>query len=298
MDWKTLTLKTKTLFAVKLFTVAGTQITVSTLITFVLILVATFYLSHLMQRGLDRILSRRGIHPGGNLGAGKRLLHYLVVLVGLGVALESVGINFNALFAAGAVFAVAVGFAMQTITQNFVSGVILLVERIIRPGDIIDFNGTVARVETMGIRATVIRTLDEEKIIVPNSHLVQNPMKSFTLGDRLYRVRGLVGVVYGADMRKVRSTLESVADSLDWRVRDREPRILLKEFADSSVLWEVSVWIEDPWRSQRARSDLLEGIWFAFLDQGITIAFPQLDVHFDPPVNDALARVAPLRAAG
>lgn len=298
MDWKTFTLKVKTVSAIKLFTVAGTQITVSTLLTFVAILVATFYVSHIMQRGLDRVLARRGINLGGNLGAGKRLLHYVVVLVGLGIALESVGINFNALFAAGAFFAVAIGFAMQTITQNFVSGVILLVERIIRPDDIIDLNGVVAKVETMGIRATIVRTLDEEKIIVPNSLLVQNPMKSFTLGDNLYRVRGLVGVVYGADMRKVRSVLEAVAKQIDWSVPGREPRILLKEFADSSVVWEVSVWIEDPWRCQKRRSDLLEAIWFAFLDEHITIAFPQLDIHLDPPVNDAITRVAQLRAAG
>jgi small-conductance mechanosensitive channel len=173
---------------------------------------------------------------------------------------------------------------MQNIAQNFVSGVILMIERSIKPGDVLKVDGKVVKVTRMGIRATVARTLDDEEIIIPNSVLVQNSVTNHTLKDRLYRLRALVGVVYWADMALVRSTLEKVASEIPWCVKDIESRILLRQFGNSSVDWEISVWIEDPWRLQQRLSELHEAIWWAFQKAGITIAFPQVDVHFDTPV--------------
>ena len=142
------------------------------------------------------------------------------------------------------------------------------------------------RVRQMGIRSTVARTLEDEDLIIPNSILVKSTVKNFTLRDTEYRLRALVGVIYGSDMRLVRSTLEKVTQDLPWTSAKREPRILLRDFGSSSVDFEVSVWIDDPWSSQARRSDLREAIWWAFQDAGITIAFPQVDVHFDRPIND------------
>jgi small-conductance mechanosensitive channel len=213
-------------------------------------------------------------------------------------ALDTIGIDLKALFAAGAFFAVAVGFAMQNITQNFVSGVILLIERIIKPGDVIEFDGTVAKVQSIGIRVTVVRTLDEEEIIVPNSLLVQNPIKNYTLQDVQFRVRAPVGVVYGADMKKVWEVLEATAASVSWKSEEQEPVVLLREFGDNSVNFEVSVWIDDPWRQNRRKSQLLDAIWWALKEADIVIAFPQLDVHFDPPVQESLVKMGRMRAVG
>ena len=294
MSWQEVASKARALLAFKLFELAGTPITIATILTFLVILILTFYISHLLQRGLGKVFQRRGIADAGNLGVGKRLLHYVTVLIGFGIAFETIGVDLKALFAAGAVFAVAIGFAMQTITQNFVSGVILLVERIIKPGDVIEFNGTVAKVQTMGIRATIVRTLDEEEIIVPNAQLVQNPIKNFTLQDAQFRVRAPVGVVYGADMKKVWQVLETMAANLDWRVKNREPVVLLREFGDNSVNFEVSVWINDPWKRQRRKSQLLDAMWWALKEADIVIAFPQVDVHFDPPVQQSLQRLGSL----
>ena len=297
MSWNDVVSKIGSVLRTRLFDLAGTPISIATGLTFIVIIVATFYISHLLQRALGRVFQRRGLADVGNLGVGKRLLHYVTVLIGLGVALETVGIDLKALFAAGALFAVAIGFAMQTITQNFVSGVILLAERIIKPGDIIEFDGTVAKVQTMGIRATIVRTLDEEEIIVPNSHLVQNAIKNFTLQDAEFRVRAPVGVVYGADMKKVWQVLETMAAGLEWRVKDRDPVVLLREFGDNSVNFEISVWIDDPWKRQRRKSQLLDSIWWALKENDIVIAFPQLDVHFDPPIQESLNRLGGRPAA-
>ena len=117
----------------------------------------------------------------------------------------------EALFAAGAVFAIGLGFAMQNIVQNFVSGVILLAERTIKPGDVLQVDGRFVKVRHMGIRSTICRTLDEEEIIVPNATIVQSTVTNYTLQDSLFRLRCTVGVVYGSDMVLVKNTLQRAA---------------------------------------------------------------------------------------
>jgi small-conductance mechanosensitive channel len=274
-------------FDIHLFDLAATPITVATLLTFLIIVVMTLVVSKILERATVSALRIRRVRDEGTLGVAQRLVHYAVLVIGISVALQTIGINLNALFAAGALFAVALGFAMQNITQNFVSGVILLVERSIKPGDVLRVEGRLVKVVRMGIRATVSRTLDDEEIILPNSVLVQNSVTNHTLKDRLYRLRATVGVVYWSDMAKVKETLEQVASNISWRVPSVDPRVLLRQFGNSSVDFEVSVWTDEPWRCQRRLSDLHEAIWFALKDAGITIAFPQIDVHFDGPVNQS-----------
>ncbi|MFH1844578.1 MAG: mechanosensitive ion channel domain-containing protein, partial [bacterium] len=174
------------------------------------------------------------------------------------------------------------------IVQNFVSGIILLAERTIKPGDVLQVDGRFVKVRHMGIRATIARTLDEEEIIVPNAAIVQGTVTNYTLQDSLYRLRATVGVVYGSDMKLVRETLETAARSQSWRYPAKDPVVFMTDFADSAVVWEVSVWIDDPWVMRRAKSDLNEAIWWALKEQGIVIAFPQVDVHLDEEVVRAL----------
>ena len=269
------------LFDVPLFEISGTTVTVATLVSFLVVIVVTFALASVLQRWVARVFSTKGQQDQGTAAVASRLVRYLVLLVGLGIAVHNLGINLTALFAAGAVFAVAIGFAMQNISQNFASGVILLLERAIKPGDILEVEGRMVRVLDMGIRATTARTLDEEDIIIPNSLLVSATVKNYTLKDSMFRLRTQVGVVYASDLALVRSVLTAVAESLPWRSREYGPRVQLKEFADSSVNFELSVWMEDPWSTQQRRNELNEAVWWALKEAGVTIAFPQLDVHFD-----------------
>ncbi len=273
---------------IHLFDVGGTKISVATVITFLLICAATIVISRVLRRGMRRVLVSRGVTDEGTVGVAARLLHYTILAVGLGVGLHTIGINLTALFAAGAVFAVGLGFAMQNMTANFVSGVILLMERSIKPGDVLEVEGQLIRVRDMGIRATVARTLDEEDLLIPNSNLVQSTVKNYTFRDSLFRLRTAVGVVYGSDMALVRRVLEETAGGLAWPTKQRAPRILLTDFGDSSVNWEISVWIEEPWSMRQRRSELNEALWWALKEAGVVIAFPQLDVHFDAPVVESL----------
>jgi small-conductance mechanosensitive channel len=288
MEWRAILSTVREILDLKLFTISGTPLTIGTLLTSVAIVAVSFWVSRALQAAAGRFLNVRAAHDEGTIGVTKRLIHYTTLLVGFGVAIHTLGINLSSFFAAGAIFAVGLGFATQNIASNFVSGVILLGERSIKPGDILEIDGNMVRVREMGIRATVVRTLDDEDLIVPNSLLGENSVMNYTLRDSLLRLRVQVGVSYESDMHQVREVLEQCTDGLSWRSRRHPPVVLMDDFGSSSVDFEVSVWIDDPWQNRRRRSDLREAIWWALKDAGITIAFPQVDVHFDEPVVESL----------
>lgn len=273
------------------FTIGGSEVTVADLLVVVAILVVTWIFSRLVRRGLERVMRRRGVDDEGTVAITLRITHYFVMVLGLLTAISQVGINLSALFAAGAVFAVGIGFALQGLSENFVSGVILLFERSIKPGDIVEVDGYVVRVLKLGIRTTLCRNREDEEILVPNSHLVESSVKNFTLHDTMLRIRASVGVAYESDMKRVMEVLRDMASDMPWRMKERSPVVLLTDFGSSSVDFEVSVWTNDPWQAPRFRSELMQGIWFALKEAEITIAFPQIDVHFDPPVDEALSRL-------
>lgn len=279
----------------RLLQLAGQEVYVHSVLVFLLILLATFVGSQLIQRAMVRVLRRAGVEEAGSVAVFRRLIHYIVVAVGLTTGLATLGFDLAALFAAGAIFAIAIGFAMQNIAQNFVSGVILLVERSIKPFDILDLNGKMVRVVSMGIRSTIVRTLNDEDLIVPNADLVQSVVSNYTLRDSFYRLRMTVGVAYESDLRVVDAVLREAAETLPWRDREHGPRILLSSFGSSSVDFEVSVWIANPWELARRRSDLHHAVWWALKEAGVTIAFPQVDVHLDEPTRQLLAASASRR---
>ncbi len=140
-------------------------------------------------------------------------------------------------------------------------------------------DGEIVQVKKIGSRTSIVRTKEEADRIIPNAALAQNAISNYTHGDSLYRLETTVGVAYESDLRKVRTTLETVCEHLDWKSAQKQPLIQLLDFGDSSVVYRVLVWIEDPWISGRLRSELNEAIWWALKDVGIVIAFPQLDVH-------------------
>jgi small-conductance mechanosensitive channel len=287
MDWPEILGRIHQALNVSLFSISGTSVSLASILTVIIIILVSFWISRVLQRIVGRGLHRRGVRDAGTVSTTQRLLHYGVIVTGLGIAIQTIGVNLSALFAAGAVLAVAIGFAMQNILQNFVSGVILLAERTITEQDVLAVDGRVVRVNRMGPRATVARTRDDEELIIPNSVLVQSTVTNYTLRDSLYRIRTQVGLTYSSDMRQVMEVLEMAARGVE-RHEAKEPLILLREFGDSSVVFDVSVWIDDPWASDRVRSKLNEAIWWALKDAGITIAFPQLDLHLPdqlPPLT-------------
>ena len=278
-----------------LFTLSGTQVTLLSVCIFFLVIFFAVILSFILQRALKRTLASRFKKREGTLAAILRLIHYTVVIIGFGIGLQTVGINISALFAAGAVFAIAIGFAMQNIVQNFVSGIILLVERTIKPGDILEVEGTVVKVVDMGIRTTLVRTWRDEELIMPNSIFSQSTVKNFTMRDNQFRLGITVGVAYESDMKKVVEVLEKTARDMPWRQPEPAPRVLLQDFGDSAVIFGVYLNVDDPWKQRVYMSDLRKAVWFALLENNITIAFNQIDIHFDPPVTEAFTGLTKIK---
>ena len=180
MNWESVLTSVRRVLATELFEIAGTTVTLATALTSLAILLLTLGISKVLRRGVKRAFALRGVTDEGTVAVVSKLLHYVVLFVGFGIALETLGIDLAALFAAGAVFAVGIGFAMQTVAQNFVSGVILLGERSITPGDVLEVDGQIVRVVKMGIRSTQAVTLDGEDLLLPNSMLVQNQVKNLS----------------------------------------------------------------------------------------------------------------------
>ncbi len=260
-----------------LFHLGGADVTLLGLAGAFVVVVLAWWFARLTARAVRHRMAHG--HGRATGYAVARLLQYVIIGVGLAVALQTLGFDLSALVAAGAVVGVAVGFAMQSIVENFVSGVILLAERAISPGDVLTVEGRVIRIEDVGIRTTRARSRDDEELIIPNSVLVQGTVVNHTLSDTLERVVVTIGVHYDSDMRQVRRVLEATAAALRGRATARDPVVRMEDLADSAVVWRVLVWTDDPWRSDVLRAELLETIWFALLDAGIEIPYPQRDIH-------------------
>ncbi|HND29594.1 MAG TPA: mechanosensitive ion channel [Myxococcota bacterium] len=262
-----------------IFTIGSVEVNLATVALVALVLALTWWAGVVLERAIEATLRRGSTHDAGTIRAVSRLAHYAVLLVGGATALDLAGFDFGAIMAASAVFAVGIGFALQNLAQNFVSGVLLLVEQSIKPGDILEVDGRVVRVMQMRLRTTVARTRDEEDLIIPNASLVQGTVKNHTLTDATFRLRATIGVSYRSDMRQVREILERVARDAPFRAPNHEFVVLMTSFGDSAVTWEVGVWTEESWAAHRHVAALNESIWFAFQEAGIEIPFPQLDVH-------------------
>lgn len=282
------------LFTSSMFTLGDRNITVTTLLTVAAVIAGSFYISRIARAALRPALELRLSSPqdAGTVSVIDRLTHYLVVAIGIVISLQTAGLDLSALLATGAAFAVGLSLAMQTMAQNFISGLILLLERAIRPGDILELDGEPVRVVRIGIRSTVVKTLNDEDRIVPNASLVDNAITNYSYSDQTLRVRVGVGVAYESDLKAVLASLERAARSIK-HLPELPPRIQLHGFGASSVDFEVSIWIRDPWRLYEAASELRLAIWWALKEDNITISFPQLDVHFDGELPEPLKLVPP-----
>ncbi|MBN2716944.1 MAG: mechanosensitive ion channel [Deltaproteobacteria bacterium] len=269
------------LMSFDLYTISGTPITVGRLLVSLLALLVAWLISLLARRSIARIMKRKGVKNEQTVKTTCSFVHWFILIGGCVVALKIAGIDLSTLFAAGAVLTVGLGFAMQNIAQNFVSGVILFAERSIQPGDILSVDGTVVKILKIGIRSTLAITRNMEEMIIPNSNLVQGTVTNYTMSDTKHLLGTFVGVTYDSDMKKVKEVLQEVAESMPWRVEDGRASVLMRDFGDSAVNFSVFVEVTDPWRSRVLASELNEAIWWALKANNIVIAFPQLDVHFD-----------------
>ncbi len=243
-----------------LFSIGGTEVTGALLITAALIVIATLVLSILLRRWVVRVFEKRGSKDDGTIQTYGGAAQLLVIAIGVGIALHTIGINMTSVFAVGGIFALGMGFAVKNIAENLISGVMLRVEHAISLGDVIQVKDDMVKVTHMGTRSTTARTLDDQDMLIPNSTLIQSIVTNYTLRDPRYRLSIQIEVPPSADLDQVRTTLEETAKNLEWRVPDRDPEVFLESQGEKIVTYQVAVWIDDPWTAPQRRSDLNEAV--------------------------------------
>lgn len=257
---------------------AGGPITMVSLATGFLIFVAAYVLAGLADRGVHRLLDRKDVAHGARFAIAK-MVRYVVLLLGATSALTSIGVRLDALLAASTVVLVGLGFGLQNIAQNFVSGLILLVERPVSRGDFVRIGDTLGTVVDIGMRATRVVTRDEVTIIVPNSELVTARVINHSVPTTNLRIAVKVGVAYGTDLDRVRDVLQRVASNDADLLREPAAEVRFDAFGDSSLDFSLLVWIGNPREDLRTASRLRFAIEAAFRAAKIAIPFPQRDIH-------------------
>ncbi|HUT40936.1 MAG TPA: mechanosensitive ion channel domain-containing protein [Gammaproteobacteria bacterium] len=242
----------------------------------VLYLVLAFWVSGLLEQ---RLRVMRNVNASMRVGLTKVVKFSLVTLAIL-MALTEAGLNLASLTVFGGALGVGIGFGLQKIVSNFISGFILLGDRSIRPGDVITVGGTYGWVKELRARYIVVRNRDGVETLIPNENLVTTDVINWSFTDRQVRVRIPVQVSYGDDPEQAMEIVLNAARVNARVLADPVPVVNLMEFADSGILLELRVWLSDPENGiGSVRSDINRAIWKGFKEAGITIPFPQRDVH-------------------
>jgi potassium efflux system protein len=271
------------LWRFELFAVDDRPITIGKVLTALLL----FFLGFAVASGASRtlghsVLRRLNLDPGA-ASAIQGLVFYLLLLIFFLTALRTVNIPLTAFTVLGGALAIGVGFGSQAVVNNFISGLILMAERPIKVGDLVEVDGTQGVVERIGTRSTRVRTFDNIHIIVPNSAFLENSVINWTLSDEDVRTHVDVGVVYGSPTRDVDRLIRRVLEEHGRILREPAPSVWFTDFGDNALQFRANFWIRsrDMGERKRIESDVRHRIDHFFREAGITIAFPQRDVHLD-----------------
>ena len=261
------------------FSIFDSPILLSPLLGALLIIYITLIGGNLLQRVLRSAILPRLNHDVGITNAILTISRYVVLFVGALGTLGILGIDLAALAFIGAGLSIGLGFGLQQVVSNFVSGLLLLFEQSLRPGDIVDVNGELGVVEQLSIRSTTIRTLENVDVIIPNETFLTSPVYTYTKSSKVVRGDLTVGVSYDSDPTEVRRLLQETVSKHGNVLKSPEPRVLFVDFGASSLDFWVHFWVEHPLQRIQVASDLRMMIWKTFEKHNIEIPFPQQDLH-------------------
>jgi len=261
-----------------LVTLSGGVITPAGIATALLIALGFRVIAMIAVKALRRILHARGVSAGVQF-ASTKISSYVIFMLGVAVAIHSIGVNLNALFAASTVILVGIGLGLQKVVENFVAGVIVLIEQPIKRGDFVRIGDTYGTVDDIGLRATRVTTRNEESIIIPNGEFVTSKVVNHSVPTLRIRLSLNVGVAYGSDVDLVKRTLLQIGQAHAEVLEAPEPEVRFEDFGESSLDFSLRFWIMDPRMDNRILSDLRFAVDAAFRLAKIEIPFPQRDVH-------------------
>jgi len=243
----------------------------------------------------DDLLPKMSL-PRGVGNSISSLSYYALLMAGLFFALAAAGFEVSQLAIVVGALSVGIGFGLQNVVNNFVSGLILMFERPIQPGDVVEVSGTSGKVREIGMRATTLSTFEGADVVVPNGMLLNEKLINWTLSDMDRRLEVNVGVAYGSDPRRVMDLLMEVSKSTPGVAATPEPAIVFTGFGPSSLDFSIRAWTNTFGEWVNIRSELAIRVHDALQDAGISIPFPQQDVHvrsIAPEAGAALSRPSP-----
>ncbi|MDR8391313.1 mechanosensitive ion channel [Aliifodinibius sp. S!AR15-10] len=268
-----------------LFRINETPVTVMSVFVFFLFITAFIILGVMVRKTLNRRILRRFKIDEGTSYTLSRISQYTIITIGALISFQFIGIDLSGLAVIFGLLSVGIGFGLQNVTSNFISGLIILFERPISIGDRVMVGDIEGDVIEINIRSTKIRTLNNISIIVPNSEFVSQDVINYSHGDPTFRVDIEVGVSYSSDLEIVLQCLHKVADENEHVQKKPEPQVHLTSFGDSAWNMQLRAWIADVKNHPRVRNELNQAIVHKFRENKVEIPFPQRDLHMRSSVE-------------
>ncbi|MFO7722544.1 MAG: mechanosensitive ion channel [Bacteroidales bacterium] len=280
-SWQRFLEKFNNFWGAEIFQLGGTAITPGSLFMIILSLFLLFYITGKLHKLLiKRIFPRYNIDPGVGVSMAT-LTRYLLIVIGLVIIFQTSGIDLTALGILFGALGIGIGFGLQNITSNFISGIIILFEKPVKIGDRVEVDDIVGNIVKISARATTIINNDNIAVVVPNSEFINGKVINWSLNDRNVRFNFPVGVSYNEDPMKIKKILLDVAYANSGVMKNPPPDVLFQEFGDSSLDFNLRVWTQKySDRPMVLKSQLYYAIFEKFKEYGVEIPFPQRDVHF------------------
>jgi len=271
----------KKVWTTSIFTISDNPIKISSLVLGILFFLFGLRLSkYFSLKFQNSILEHFNIDLATRKTLEKILRYILIILTSL-FSLSIIGIPLTAFTVIGGAFAIGIGFGSQNLVNNFLSGLVLTIERPVKVGDIVEVENKLGTIESIGARSTIIKTYDNLRVVLPNSKLLENTVVNWSLIDQLIRRKLTIGIAYGSDVIKAKERLEFVAEKHRQIVQNPKPLVLFSDFGDSALIFDLLFWtkLTSEINPLQIESDLRFSINQLFAEENIEIAFPQMDVH-------------------
>jgi len=272
------------------FDYGHTRISLYSAGTVLVVLAAVIMFGRLASRVIRRVFARlSNLDPAQQL-LGEKLVSIAVWVLTILIGIDVLGISLTALTVFSGALGLAVGFGLQKTFGNLIAGIILLMDRSIKPGDVIAVNdgnaSAVGQVKKIGIRAISITTRDQIEYLIPNEILMTSQVENWSYSSRNVRVKVPVNVAYGTDIEKAESLMLTAARGVKRVHNTPAPTVWLSRFGENAIEFEIQCWIDDPEEGVgNVRSDVLKQVWHIFRENGVQIPFPQREVRFAGPLN-------------
>jgi len=262
-----------------IFQIKETPVTVISILIFLFFISGFIFLAISVRKALNRKILRHFKIDEGTSYTLSRITQYTIITIGALISFQFVGIDLSGLAVIFGLLSVGIGFGLQNVTSNFISGLIILFERPISVGDRVTVSNIDGDVTEINIRSTKVRTVNNVSIIVPNSEFVSKDVINYSHGDPTYRLDIDVGVSYGSDLETVLKAMREVADENKHVLQKPPPDVHLLEFGESSWNMQLRSWIGDVKDYPQIRNELNQAIVRKFREYGVEIPFPQRDLH-------------------